>query len=1071
MELFNFEPDEFRVLEDIDFDETIQRPEKIRFYTLSEQTSDAYEKLLPKGRTTRYQKDLIRKDIDQIQALYEKYVLALPEDYALREPEYGRSFSWVHPVYPGNDRKPYNWATSWTPLFENVRQPGHYPRMITALPRPYVDQPSGAQYDLRARTKFVSSEGTDPLLALPVYEATRTQVHEDKTIDILQVPIEGSQDVVHFTGYFLDKRPLELPNPLPDHPFLKGNEPTFIESTAPLKDVIPSLDAILTHGVPVTKDPYGEAAPFLKIYDIKLEDIPWSSWKSKFPPAEVISITAQAAPIEFPKPSQLAPPKKVIDAYGSEYSPGMSVRLWLMRQIDGGSLIPSLLLSESIGNGSIESIPGVDIAPASYPATTLNECGLEGKTFPDFNTTGILRRTIDGSKITYQCVPLEFIKQERGRLGYLGRKPWSDSTSEDIKKAHIKRLVEVLPIPEMREKKLPTIKTPGRPDSLLHKEVIAIQSDPQRYVEDKIKDIQDVLKEATLTKNVYTDTNGSFVFCSHSMALLAGDLAKDRRKYYDTWAAIADGRRVCKFCGQVINDDVYVEGDQYDQDGFKIVEADTLEEGPTFAGAAIKDFTTGLTKLRPYFVMESPHDETVYLLLSLIQVLPVADALEPLLKLGRAFSNSPQFEKYKGDQKTRLQGAVGLATTALLLQMHIPRLIPRRSFGPRPLVLSGYPRDAVSPGEITIVDSLIGVLRKTFEAFPTSFGGPSKQLIRGILTRPGEIRTIVVNLLSAKSPLMTTPLVSGLMTKAKSFFVDVQEPEQPKSLIPVMKPPANLDVIRSYAECPTNRPIWTSGRVAPIMQPAVPLVREIVRTGKPSAIVVPSVSDRVVPEPTTEAQARTMLGKESKAVKVSTGYRTNLLLASRIADMFQTPIPVRGVDPNQSEAKLRDISKGLVYSAADTVAKRNAVVEKRTKDITLYTLLADYKEERTQLNKLRASERMKVIDQLRQKSDTERAIIGDLLQIGLAPYLITNRDREMFATEAQQLQAELYRDELELEEVDAEAGVGLPRDQHDDGEEDELIGVDHGDYGDRAALPIEREYRDAAVIDDPSRSI
>ena len=1071
MEFFNFEPGDFQVLEDIDFDETIQRPEKIRFYTLSEQTSDAYEKLLPKGRTTRYQKDLIRRDIDRIQQLYEKYVLALPEDYALREPEYGRSFSWVHPVYAGNDLKTYDWNASWLPLFENIRQPGHYPRMITALPRPYADQEGGAPYDLKTRMKFVSSDGLEPLVALPVYEATRTQVHEDKTIDILKVPVDGSQDVMNFTGYFLEKRPLEIPNPLAEHPFLKGNEPTYIESTAPLKDVIPSLDAILTHGVPVTKDPYGEAMPFLKIYDIKLEDIPWSSWKSKFPPAEVINITEQAVPIEFPKPGQLAPPKKVIDAYGNEYNPGMSVRLWLMRQIDGGSLIPALLQSEAINNGSVESIPGIDVAPAAYPATTVEECSLDGKTFPEFNTTGILRRTIEGSKVKYQCVPLEFIKQERGRVGYLGRKPWLETTAEDIKKAHIRRLMEVNPIPPLPEKKAAPTKTPGRPDSVVHKEVIAIQTDPQRYAEDKIRDIQDLLKDTTLTKNVYTDRDGLFVFCNHTLALLSGDLGTDRRKYYETWAAVADGKRVCKFCGQVINDDVYVEGDQYDENGFRIVETDTLETGPTFSGSAVKDFTTGLTKLRPYFVMESPHDETVYLILSLIQVLPVADALEPLLKLGRAFSNSAQFEKYKGDQKTRLQGAVGLATAALLLQMHIPRLIPRRSFGPRPLVLSGYPRDAVTPGEITIVDSLIGVLRKTFEAFPTSFGGPSKQLIRGILTRPGEIRTIVLNLLSAKSPLMTTPLVSGLMTKAKSFFVDVQEPEQPKTLIPVMKPPAEMDVIRSYPECPTNRPIWTSGRMPPIMQPLVPLMREIVRTGKPNAIIVPSVSVRVVPQPTTEAEARSMLAKESKAVKVSTGYRTNILLASRIADMFQTPVPVRNVDPTQSDSKLRDISKGLVYSAADTLAKRNTVVERRTKDVTLYTLLADYKEERTQLNKLRASERMRVIDQLRQKSDTERAIIGDLLQIGLAPYLITNRDREMFATEAQQLQAEMYRDELELEEADAEEGVGQPRDQHDDGDEDALIGVDHGDYGDRAGLPIDRDYPAADFGDDPERSI
>lgn len=1071
MEFFNFEPGDFQVLEDIDFDETIQRPEKIRFYTLSEQTSDAYEKLLPKGRTTRYQKDLIRKEIDRIQELYQKYVLALPEEYALREPEYGRSFSWVHPVYAGDDRKPYDWNASWLPLFDNLRQPGHYPRLITALPRPYADQEGGVPYDLKSKTLFVNSEGAEPLFALPAYEAIRTQLHEDRTIDIVRTPIDGSQDVVNFTGYFLDKRPLEIPNPLAEHPFLKGNEPTFIETTAPLKDVIPSLDAILTHGVPVTNDPYGEATPYLKLYDVKLEDIPWSSWRSKFPPVEVVNLTQQPTPLEFPAPSQFAPPKKVIDAYGSDYNPGMSVRLWLMRQVDGGSLIPALLQSDVIGNGSVESVPGIDVPLAAYPETTIDECMLEGKLFPEFNTTGILRRILDGNKIKYQCVPLEFLKQERARVGYLGRKPWLETTAEDIKRAHLQRLAQVKPIPMGTEKKEAPVKTPGRGDSLRHREVVAIQTDPQRYSEDKIRDIQDILKETTLTNNIYTDTDGLFVACNHTLALLAGDLGTDRRKYYETWAAVKDGTRVCKFCGQVINDDVYVEGDTYDQDGFKIVETDVLEEGPTFVGSTVRDFTTGLTKLRPYFVMESPHDETVYLLLSLIQVLPMGDALEPLLKLGRAFSNSAQFEKYKGDQKTRFQGAVGLATAALLLQTHIPRLIPRRSFGPRPLVLSGYPRDAATPGETTVVDSLIGVLRKTFEAFPTSFAGPSKQLIRGILTRPGEIRTIVLNLLSAKSPLMTNPLVSGLIAKAKSFFVGVQEPEQPKTLLPVMKPPTELDVIRSYPECPTNRPIWTSGRLPQIIQPRVPLVREIVRTGKPSVLLVPSTSVRVIPELTTEAQARSMLSKESKAVKVSTGYRTNLLLASRIADMFQTPVPVRSVDPTQSQSKLRDISKGLVYLAADTPTKRAAIVEQRTKDVALYMLLAEYKDERVQLNKLRASERLRVVDQLRQKSDTERAVIGELLQIGLAPYLITNRDRELFAAEAQQLQAQLYRDELEVEEADSEIGIGLPRDQQDDGDENEVVGVDHGDYGDRAPLPIDRDELTAGLGDDPERSI
>jgi hypothetical protein len=58
--VLTFTPEEYQILEDIEFDETIERPEAIRFYTLPEQTTDAYEKLMPRGRTTRFQRDKVR---------------------------------------------------------------------------------------------------------------------------------------------------------------------------------------------------------------------------------------------------------------------------------------------------------------------------------------------------------------------------------------------------------------------------------------------------------------------------------------------------------------------------------------------------------------------------------------------------------------------------------------------------------------------------------------------------------------------------------------------------------------------------------------------------------------------------------------------------------------------------------------------------------------------------------------------------------------------------------------------------------------------------------------------------
>ncbi len=141
--------------------------------------------------------------------------------------------------------------------------------------------------------------------------------------------------------------------------------------------------------------------------------------------------------------------------------------------------------------------------------------------------------------------------------------------------------------------------------------------------------------------------------------------------------------------------------------------------------------------------------------------------------------------------------------------------------------------------------------------------------------------------------------------------------------------------------------------------------------------------------------------------------------------------------------------------------------------MALYMLQADYKEERTQANKLRASERIKIVDDLKKKSDSERELIQQLLAIGAAPYLVTRQDRFLFAHEAELLQDRIRAEEEELdraEEADAEVGVGLARDYADDGDEDER-GVDHGDYGDRAGLPVDRDYPEAGLWDDPSRSI
>jgi hypothetical protein len=1078
-EFFNFEPNDYQVLEDIEFDETIQRPEKIRFFTLTEQTTDAYEKLIPRGRVTRFQREEVRNEVERLHDLYKAYVIALPEDYSLREPSYGKHFSWIHPVYASDERKAYDWDTQYTPLFENLRLPGFYPRFLEALPRPYAETQDGVPYATTEPTDFVDQYGKKPNRVLPRYEMTRTQRHEDKTMDVVRIPVDGTEDVVRFIGYFLDKRPMDIPNPFLEHPFLKSNEANFVETTSSLNDVVPSLDAILTHGVPVTKDPYVEGTDYLKLYDVRLQDIPWSAWKSKFPPVDIINEAPSGEPIDYPKPAQLAPPENVIEAYKSLYTSGISVRMWLMNQLDGGGLIPELLRSQAIDNGSVESVPGVDLEQASYPETTLDECQLTGKSFQDFLITGSLRRTIRGNTVQYQCVPLEFIKQERARIGYLNRKPWSETSGEDMKKAYIRRLEEIRPLSGLKVKPDAVPKTPQRPDSVRRAEVLSILNDPRRFADDKVRDMQEILRETTLTKNIYSDTDGLFVLCAHTLAMLAGDLEADRLQYYETWTSRINGFRVCTFCGEQINADVYVDQVQFDEDGMLIRQADAFE-GPMFHGANVRSFAKGLESLRPLFIDGNAHDDMMLVILTVLQVLPTANKLEPLLKFGRSVA-SIQFSKGASDQIAKFTGITGIATSALLLQTHIPTLVPRRSFGTKPLMLSGYPRDSDKPGEYSIVDSLLLVLRKTFESFPTSFKGPAQQAIRAVLNKPSEVKTATVNLLSTKSPLLKgldklpSP-VPGLLTQAKAYHADNPvRVEVPKTLIPVLPPPKELGVINSFTECPSSRPVWTSGRFPKMVQATIQL-RSGIQTSSNRKPVVPSLSNRVVPEPMPKDQIRANLAKvKGIQVRIPIGDSplANLALASRVSDMFLLNEPVRTVDLIEGDAILRDVSRGLL---ADTLSKiqkdavkRTKIEEQRTKDIALYTLTAEYKQEKANVNKLVASERMRFVQRMAQKTDTEREVIQDLLRIGLAPYVISRSDRTEMAGEAERLREEIFRDEAMIQELDV--GVGESRDVYAQGEEG-VAGVDHGDYGDYVAMPLGLDVQpQPQITDDEYRSI
>ena len=131
-------------------------------------------------------------------------------------------------------------------------------------------------------TELVNEEGKVPVRGLGLYERTKTIHNEDGTTDVVGERVPHTSDALRILGYHLDARPFDLPNPLTDHPFLKSVQPGKIITPLELNDVFPSIPAILEHAVPMTNDPYGQGATYLKLYDVKLSQIPWSSFSVSF---------------------------------------------------------------------------------------------------------------------------------------------------------------------------------------------------------------------------------------------------------------------------------------------------------------------------------------------------------------------------------------------------------------------------------------------------------------------------------------------------------------------------------------------------------------------------------------------------------------------------------------------------------------------------------------------------------------------------------------------------------------------------------------------------------------------
>jgi hypothetical protein len=128
------------------------------------------------------------------------------------------------------------------------------------------------------------------------------------------------------------------------------------------------------------------------------------------------------------------------------------------------------------------------------------------------------------------------------------------------------------------------------------------------------------------------------------------------------------------------------------------------------------------------------------------------------------------------------------------------------------------------------------------------------------------------------------------------------------------------------------------------------------------------------------------------------------------------------------------------------------------RDLPLRMILIKKEDAEKEVNVTRTKERETFKMRMRSMNDEQREITKTLLDIGIAPFVITNEDREIFAREYNYEEPAIQKGNTEEFDEEAPEGGFTRRDgQDDDGLGDNGLPVetDYGDYGDKADRPLD----------------
>lgn len=1063
---------DFQVLETFEYQEEVQRPEALRFFTLDDQLKDYFESRIPTGRMTKYQSKQLAAQLDRMREAYTRTIELTDTDYGVRPRAAPRMPVWVRPLFQEPDLKKYDYRNDWQPLFakEQLMLANYYPRMLAAIPRPYATPASDHPAIRTTTVGHLDDDAKTELRGLGDYVRTKSVKHEDGSVTITAVPMSNTRDDLRTRGFLLRARGVDIPNPLQDHPFLEYTQVRTLITDQPFEDVYPSVDAILTHAVPTTTDPYGIGQKFLKVYDVKLSEISWDAWKSRFPGVDTIHEAPPPVSIKFPGSDATVPSENIRASYILPWMPGFEPRYWLQQQDDAGQLIIKMLLSRASSAGLLAVQPLGDVLDIQFPQSTPDDC-LAVDSFDAFLNGGVYRKD--------RCVPVSAILQERKKLIATGRLPWKDGTETEILSAY-QRTLQSFQLKEPGKASRTYESVPLRGIPQLRRDILVVLKDPKRLDEDKLDGIQTLVKDLIPVNQVYVSADGGFLICGHTLAVLKGDLEKDEHKFYRSWTGIDAGQRVCLRCGERIGQ-VFVQQDEFDDTGRLMVSHAALDR-PSFQGETQVDtMTYSLRKLQSVFQMDIVSENVFYTMLSMLHILPTSEQLLAVLTVIRSISGSLRKASKNPEFTNRTDGILGLAGVIILIQGYM--LIPNRF---QSLKYSGFPRDTKETEKRGIVDSLMYILRSTFEAFPASFRGSVAPFFRAVLTKSKDVR---------KETLQNVQRIverhfKSLMESAHEQYVQAGNPVGDEEVVeqPLYRPSERPQrPAAAFSACPSVRPMNTlEAKAPPVLVQAALQLKYGVLVGNTAKFLLPEPVTVVRPTSMADAdiRRRIKLGfpaslKLPELKRFIEDTEDGLALASvlhRLLDDIALPTIRTELIQLKVTDLYRDSVRGLFYEAMHAVSTMDNVsgitqqIQGLLKhDIVVRMLVLSKKVAEKEQQELRASERENLKDRLRRMDDTRRELTKLYLDMGISGHIITPEDRELFFKARAPVDADpekAYAEQAVEDDADRpEEGYVSVRDYVDNGDVPKTdagadIDVDYGDYGDRAV----RDYDDYANV-------